>query len=181
MLSAIVCSLLNTLDKKELIQKCTGSLTGYDELIVLTTTVGGLGYCAAWNMAAEMAHGDYLCFISDDHIVSDSLKGMCIEGTVTSPMGTGTGQGVFWGGMFCVPRDIYEKYGLYDMEYDKGIHYMDEDLFERYKKENVPMSRVNVRVVHENPGHTLNRVEDFNTKTSLNHDIFDRKWRRSAQ
>lgn len=178
MISVLVSSLIDSPSKWELLRKCTDSLKGYDELIVLSSS-GSLGYCGSWNKLAEMAKGDFLIFMSDDQeVLSGELKDLCIENTVTSPSGSNMGEGEFWGGFFCMPRNIYEEIGLYDMIYNDGIHYMDEDLKERILKAGFNLKRVkNVEALHTHPGLTLNKVEFFNDKTSRNHSIFDSRWR----
>lgn len=180
MISVVISAYLNRPDSLPVTKECVESLKGYDELIVFTHQ--GLGYCEAWNTAVSMAHGDYIVLISNDHVLKEgTIRDMAIEDTVTSPVGSGTGNEdkPFWGGLFCIPRNIYEKYGLYDMIYDEGIHYMDEDLLCRYQENNVKMTRVpSVNFDHKHPGFTLSKIESFSEKVRKNLSIFGERWKK---
>lgn len=174
-----MCSLLNSPDKEKVIKECIDLLKGYDELILLKVQPGEMGYCEAWNKAASKASGDFLIFVSDDNFVTEgNLQSMCKEDEVISPTGHNVGGDSFWGGMFCLPRKIYEKYGLYDMIFNDGIHYMDTDLARRYDKEGVKMSRTTGVVVdHRDPGYTLSKIPDFNSKVEKNKILYEEKWK----
>lgn len=176
-ISAVVCSLINKPDKMNTIKRCVKSLIGADEVIVFAPTDYNLGFCKSWNFASELATGDYLVFIGDNNIqIAGSLGDLAIEDTVTSPLINGNAQ-EFWGFVFCVPRNIYKKYGLYDLVYNEGVHFMDNDLWKRYLKEGVSLKSVNsVNFSHPEGGQTVNSTPDFQEKMQRNVDIFNERW-----
>lgn len=179
MISVVICSLVTRPEKLETIRKCVRSLKGADEIIVYAPTSYSDGFCKSWNLAASMAHGDYLVFVGDGNIqTTGNLKDLCVENTVTSPLIGGVSQ-EFWGFVFCVPKKIYKKYGLYDMVYNDGVHFMDEDLWRRYKKENVALKSVEtVNFDHPVGGKTVNETPDFKDRVSRNLSILNERWKK---
>jgi len=179
MISVIICSLITKPEKRDIIKRCVGSLKDADEIIVYAPTNYNDGFCKSWNYAASLASGDSLVFIGDGNIqMTGSLKDLVIEDTVSCPLINGKSQ-EFWGFVFCVPRDIYEKHGLYDMIYNEGCHYMDSDLWERYKSLGVPLKSVKtINFHHPTGGATVESSPDFFTRAQINSAIFNERWKK---
>lgn len=158
------------------IKRCVDSLIGHDELIVFTHT--GLGFCEAWNTAASLAKGDYLVLIGARNKQSyGSLQQLAIEDTLVSPYLDGVRR-EFNGFVFCIPRTIYEKHGLFDMEYNEGCNWEDWDLYRRMQSNGVPhvsVSEVSFEHTWGNTG-TIPQTPEFVYKQAKNREIFDRKW-----
>lgn len=174
--SAIVSSYLIDDGKNGLLRKCIKSLAGHDELIVFAHK--GLGFCEAWNTAASFATGDYLVLIGDNTTLDKgTLKDLAIEDKVVLPLVNGK-QKEFNGVVICMPREIYEKHGLYDMVYNDGIHYMDDDLYLRLRSEGVPViTNPGVNFYHPQGGRTVNNIEGFEERVKRNNDIFFERWK----
>ncbi len=158
--------------------KATNSFTGYDELILVWNSIG---FSKAVNVGFQLAKGDFIIMASDDcYLTSGSLAQLAVPGVVTSPLVNGISQD-FSGVMWCVPRDIYEKYGMLDEGYSGGIYCEDEDYWRMLKKEGIPHRCIpEVQIVHPEGGATLTRTPEFNEKVRINKDYFDKKWSNNA-
>lgn len=176
-ISVVIASLIDDAVKLEATQRCVKSLIGADEVIVLSPNDYSWGFCRAWNTAASLATGDFLVFVGATNFLTiGSIRDLAVEDTVTCPLINGRAQ-EFWGFVFCVPRNIYEKYGLYDMAYNDGIHLMDEDLWKRFKKEGVALKSIDsVNFDHPLGGLTINNTHNFHEKAQKNIDIFNERW-----
>lgn len=176
MLSAVIASYFID-DKKPLVLKaCVNSLRGNDETVVFATREN-MGFCFSWNQAASMARGDYMVFIGDNnYLVEGDLSDLAIPGTVTSPLIDGKASD-FWGFVFCMPREVYEKIGLYDMDFNDGVHFMDDDLKRRIERAGIPMRSVStVNFHHPEGGRTINQIKEVGYKIGINSEIFNKKW-----
>lgn len=179
MISVVICSLITSPEKKDILKRCVSSLSGADEIIVYAPTNYDDGFCASWNYAASLASGDYIVLLGDANIqTKGSIKDLAIENTVTSPLINDKSQ-EFWGFCFCIPRNIYEEYGLYDMIYNDGSHYMDEDLWRRYKKNGVSLKSVSsINFHHPVGGQTVESSPKFRDRASRNAQIFKERWKK---
>ena len=138
-----------------------------------------MGFSRAVNKGYELARGDYIIMATDDcFLTGGSLEDLAVEGTVTSPVIDGRGEQAFSGVMWCVPRDIYEKYGMLDEKYSEGIFFEDEDYWMLLKTENIPHKCINtVCVAHPEGGSTLKNVEEYTRRVNINKIYFNDKWR----
>lgn len=174
-ISIVISSYLIDPQKEAVLKRCVDSLPPCDDLVVFKHK--GLGFCEAWNTAASKATGDYLVFIGDANIYcSGDLRNLCVENTVTAPKVDNHEEG-FNGHVFCMPRSVYEKYGLYDMEYNEGVHFMDEDLKKRLEHNGVGMRYVSSVVFsHPQGGRTVNNEKNFCERVQKNSDLFSKRW-----
>lgn len=178
MISALVSSYWVDGQKAEILQRCLDSLEGADEILSLVTHHKcPLGFADAWNRLATLAKGDFLIFIGDNNTLTrGSLSQLCISGTVTSPLINEKGQ-EFWGMVFCMPRDIYESVGLYDMRFNNGSHWEDTDLLRRLKEKNIPLKSVpDVNFNRPQGGRTIDATPGNEHKKTINAEIFIKKW-----
>lgn len=178
MISALVSSYWIDDKKPEILKKCLDSLEGADEILSLVThKKSPLGFADAWNRLATLARGDYLIFIGDNNsLTKGDLKDLCVPDTVTSPLINGRGQ-EFWGMVFCMPREVYEKIGLYDMVFNNGSHWEDTDLWRRIKRSGTPLISVPIVEFRRScGGRTIDADPSSNYKKSINAEIFKRKW-----
>jgi hypothetical protein len=171
--SAVISSYLIDPEKKDILKRCVNSLNGSDETVVFAHN--GLGFCEAWNTAASLSTGDFLVFIGDSsYQVAGDLHDLAVEGAVTFPEVPGqvSGRQV---STFCLPRAIYESCGLYDMIYNEGIHYMDDDLLNRLEK--FPQKVIkSVRFEHPVGGRTINNMPNLSSKVQINQELYERRW-----
>lgn len=177
MISVVISCYIVDGEVPKLLKRCVASLREYDEIVIYSHK-GGFGFAESWNLAAELAHGDYLIFIGCTNIlISGSLSDLCVPDTVTSPLVNGNSQ-EFWGFVFCMPRNIYEKHGLYDMVYNEGSHMEDEDLWNRLKSNNVMLKSIStVNFSHEIDGKSISKTPSVNDRISKNRNIFNERWK----
>lgn len=179
MISALVSSYWVDDEKPEILKKCLNSLEGADEILSLVThKKTPLGFSDAWNRLATLAKGDYLIFIGDNNtLVKGTLDQLCIPGTVTSPLINGQSQ-EFWGMVFCLPREVYEELGLYDMRFNNGSHWEDTDLWRRIKKAEIPLQSVKeVDFYRPSGGRSIDADPRNVDKKSINCELFKDKWK----
>lgn len=177
-LSVLISSLWIDADKPTTLKVCLNSIENADEVIALVSPFNyRLGYADSWNRLATLATGDFILFMGDNcRIESGNIKDLCVPNVVTSPLLNGKEQD-FWGSVFCMPKEIYKKIGLYDMDYNEGCHYEDEDLRNRLSKNNITMMSINtVNVVKSLGGRTIDRIPGSDSKKGLNREIYNRKW-----
>lgn len=168
----------NRPEKRQMLRRCVESFTGYDELVLVWND--GAGFSKAVNMGFELAKGDYIAMVSDDcFLVSGDVRDLMVEGTVTSPKIHQNQAQAFSGVMWCFPRDLYEKYGMLDEGFTKGIYYEDEDLWMKLKTENIPHKCIeSVVVSHPEGGATLIHDPNRGDKIEANKNYFLEKWGR---
>lgn len=175
MISVIVPYYENRIEKRAMLKRAVDSFKGYDELIIVWND--GLGFSKAVNRGFELARGDYIIMASDDCVLLEgSLSDLCVPNTVTSPMVNGTNQS-FSGVLWCVPLNIYEKYGLLDENYTAGILYEDTDYLKMMEKYGIAHKMIeSVKISHPEGGATLTRTPEFTRRVQINKDYFDQKW-----
>lgn len=173
-LSVVVPYCENRPEKRAMLERAVGSFGGHDELILVWNQIG---FSKAVNIGFRLAKGDYIIMASDDaYIVGGSLDMLCRPNAVTSPMVNGVEQ-AFSGVMWCVPRNIYEQYGMLDEGYSNGIYFEDEDYWMLLKTEGINHFMVpEVKILHPEGGATLTRTPDFNAKVEINRNYFATKW-----
>ena len=177
-LSVLVSSYWVDSDKSSILANCLNSIDNADEVLSLVTPFNyRLGYADGWNRLATLATGDFLLFIGDScKIESGNIKDLCIPGTVTSPLLNGKAQN-FWGSVFCMPREVYNTIGLYDMAYNDGCHYEDEDLYKRLSHNGINTISINtVNVIKNTGGRTIDKIAGNDHKKGINQQIFNNRW-----
>ena len=74
-----------------------------------------VGFTKNINRGWKIASGDYTMLVNSDTLLFEGkLKDLCIPGRVTSPRVSGYITEKLFGGFFCVPKEIQEKYGYLD-------------------------------------------------------------------
>lgn len=177
-LSVLVSSLWIDDDKPATLNGCLNSIENADEVISLVTHINyPLGYSDSWNRLAKLATGDFILFMGDNcRIESGNIRDLCVPEVVTSPLLNGEEQD-FWGSVFCMPKEVYNTIGLYDMDYNEGCHYEDEDLWKRLTKNKVQTMSINtVNVIKNVGGRTIDKIPSNNHKKEINRKVFNRKW-----
>lgn len=177
-LSVVISSLWIDNEKPSILHKCVSSLSGHNELLALVTdSKTPLGFADSWNRVARLATGDYILFVGDNCVLDKGdLKDLCIENTVSSPVLNFQTQN-FWGSVFCMPRNVYEQVGLYDMRYNEGSNYEDDDLRNRIEKIGYKFRCV-VTVQFSKPsgGRTIDANPDKELKKRRNAEIYREIW-----
>lgn len=177
-ISALVSSLWIDDEKPSILKRCLDSLVGADEILSLVTHDSTpLGFADSWNRLATLSTGDYIVFIGDNNIMTlGNLKELCIPNTVTSPSING-GSSEFQGMVFCMPRNIYNQIGLYDMKFNYGCHWEDIDLWRRIKENNIELKVISaVNFNRPQGGRTIDLFPDHIAKKRLNHSLYIEKW-----
>lgn len=177
-LSVLVSSYWLDADKPTVLKGCLNSIENADEVIALVNPFNyRLGYADSWNRLATLATGDFILFMGDNcRIESGNIKDLCVPNAVTSPLLNGVAQD-FWGSVFCMPREVYNTIGLYDMDYNNGCHYEDEDLWKRLTKNKIQTMSINtVNVVKNLGGRTIDKIPGNDHKKGINREVFNKKW-----
>lgn len=164
--------------KRAVLKRCTDSLIGHDELIVVSNWKEG--YAKPINKGLAIARGEYMLVMNDDVILLEGdLKELCDPMAVTSPLVNGErpSTGIF-GCVFCIPRWVYEQTGGLWEGYE--ISYFDDDDFiMTLKQSNIPMKSVpSVKFSHPDGGRTLHTFPNHNEFFERNKLIFQKRWER---
>jgi len=177
MISVIIPYWESTPEKKEVLKKCTKSLKGHDEIIIVWND--RMGFAPSINRGLANAQGDYLIVMNDDvELESGNLKELCVPDTVTSPLNGGRAYPHIWGSCFCIPRRIYNRIGGLDERYETS-YFDDDDLIFTLRGLNVPMETVSSVVFrHPKAGTTLDVLPDRNEFFERNRQRFLEKWGR---
>lgn len=160
-------------DKKNVLKETVDTMKGYDELIIVPNWKEG--YAKPINHGLSMATGDFILVTNDDMIYDGaSLKRLCDDASVTSPLVNGKSQ-PFWGCSFCIPRWVYDEIGGMYEGYD--ISYFDDnDYWDTLKKNNIPMRCVEDVRVTSSGGRTLDRFSNRNDFFEKNRKHFMERW-----
>jgi hypothetical protein len=178
MISVLVSSFWIDDGKPEILKNCLNSLVGADEVLSLVTHKNTpLGYADAWNRLASLAKGDYLVFLGDNSVqIKGNLQDLAIKGTVTCPV-VNEQQHPFSGFVFCLPRTIYEEFGLYDMRYNNGSHWEDTDLWRTYKVNNIRIKTIeSVGFSKLTNGRTIFNIPNSDIRIANNMKAYKEKW-----
>lgn len=152
--------------------KCVASLTGYHELIVVVNH--GDGFAKSVNRGLKLAKGDYIMVVNNDiEMTEGTLEMLAVPNTVTSPRSNGWSQ-PFWGSFFCIPRNVYERIGGLDEQFEIG-YYEDDDYIKRLELAGIPMKCIEECNIVTFGGATMKL---FNVKelSEANKDKFLKKW-----
>jgi len=176
--SALISSFWIDDEKPNILKKCLDSLEGVDEILSLVThPKSPVGFSLSWNRLSLLATGDYIIFIGDNNIMTKgNLKDMCIPNTVTSALSNNNDCG-FNGTVFCLPRNIFETIGLYDLRFNDGSHWEDIDLWRRLKESNIPMETITT-INFDRPmgGRTIDKIDNHLQRKIRNNHLYKIKW-----
>lgn len=125
-----------------LLDRCTKSLSGYDEFVLVLNDA--IGYGKAFNQGLKYAKGDYLVCVSNDTVLTGgSLADLCKPGVVTYS------RNAQWGCFFCLPRSVYEQIGGFDERFEKA-YWEDVDYRKRLEVAGISCLRIDsIEVQHE--------------------------------
>ena len=176
MKTSVIIPFMNAFEGKyKILEDCIDSFTGADEIIVVENWRAG--YAVPINYGLSQASGDFLIVMNDDLIFDGgSLKRLCREDAVTSPVVNGNNQ-KFWGCCFCMPRWVYEKVGALDEQYTIS-YFDDDDYLLTLEKFGIPMYSVPHVSVTTKGGTTLDTFPDRNEFFEENKQKFLEKWGR---
>lgn len=157
----------------EALRKCTSSLQGADEVIVI---VNEIGFGPAMNLGISLAKGDYLALVNNDCYMQPgwNLEELCVPGTVTHPLVNGIVH-EFDGAFLVIPRSIIDNElggQVYDEIFKVG-YWEDVDLWVRLKEANVPIEQKHVHVSHPEPGSTMRHMDK--NQDNINKQVFIQK------
>lgn len=157
--------------EESVLEECVKSINGYDELILVVND--GIGYGAAVNRGLKLAKGDYLMIANDDIILDrGDIRSLCEPDAVTCPQINNEHKD-FNGGLFCIPRAVYEKVGGFDEQFKIG-YFEDDDYIMRLRANGIPMRcHYDVHIKHEHGGMTMHKMEN---KYDENQKKFFDKW-----
>lgn len=178
-ISVVISSYWVDDEKPMLLKKCVDSLKGADEILTLVTfPKAPLSFSEAHNRIAKLATGDYIIVVGDNAtLVEGKLQDMCIPNTVTSALINYQPFGPTGIVIYCFPRDIYEKLGLYDPLFNDGSHWEDTDMLRRLYENGVEVLQLgNVNFYKPSNGRTIQTREDFEKKRQHNQDVYYKKW-----
>lgn len=161
-------------EKRDILKRCTQSLVGHDEIIVVSNWKEG--YAVPINKGLKIANGEFLLVMNDDiYLETGNLKDLCDPNAVTSPLINGQRQN-FWGCCFCIPRWVFEQTGgLYE---GYRISYFDDnDFIEVLKQNEIPMKSVDtVNFINPQGGTTLHTFPDHKEFFEENRKHFEQRW-----
>lgn len=161
--------------KRECLKKCVSSLSGpYEFLIIFHKH---LSFAKACNTGLALAHGEFICVVSDDVVLQEgALEDLCVQDVVASPRLNGVKHD-FWGAFFCFPKSVYEKVGGFDERFEVGF-YEDDDMIMRLKQTGIEMSGIEkVNAIHLG-GRTMSRIPHIEEIAMENRKKFKEKWGR---
>jgi GT2 family glycosyltransferase len=164
-------------EKREILKRCTSSLRGHSEIILVSNWKEG--YAVPINKGLKIANGDYLLVMNDDIFQNaGDLQDLCNPESVTSPTINGHAQ-PFWGCCFCMPRWVYEKTGGLDERY-RISYFDDDDFIFTLQSLDIPMTSVpSVNFVNpDGGGTTLHTFPDHQAFFEENRQKFLEKWGR---
>lgn len=174
MISLLIPHVPYSKEADEMLDTCVNSLSGYDELILVVND--GIGYGASFNRGLKYSKGDFIvCVSNDTRLVRGSIKDLCVDGVVTTPLVNGSQ--MQFGCFFCMPRSIYEKIGGFDERF-RGAYYEDNDLLTRWQGAGIELRQIKeVEVLHTG-GVTVKAIMNEGELVERNRQIYLDKWGR---
>jgi len=158
----------------ELLKRCIDSLSGYDELIVVTNQPGTIGFTKAVNIGLKLAKGDYIMVVNNDIVWErGNLKDLCKPNSVTSPMMKEQPQ-FFWGCFFVVPREVLDKVGYLDEQF--FLYCSDTDYVKRCREAKIAVESVQSCNVFTEGAQTTQTLPDRKKNDDADTAKFLSKW-----
>jgi len=179
-ISVVISSYWVDDEKPSLLKRCVDSLVDADEILTLVTfPKASLSFAEAHNRIATLATGDYIIVVGDNAVLAEgSLKDMCIPNTVTSPLINSAPFGASGIVIYCMPRNIYEKVGIYDPIFYNGSHWEDTDLLRNLYENNIEVKQLEtVNFSKSQNGRTIESFSNFEEKRQHNQDVYFKKWK----
>lgn len=104
------------------------------------------------NRGLEMARGDYIIIFCNDIVLDDKnwLNVLGVSNTITSWKSSIS----HWGfkeldaSLWCIPRSVIKKVGLFDIAYQGAYGYSDNDYLMRAHLLGIPFQDVGIRATH---------------------------------
>jgi len=165
----------------EALRACVASLPPGCEKVVVVNQ--GTGFATNANIGLRLARGDYVALVTNDcRVVAGDVYDLCVPGTVTSPLvleKPGIEPGGFHGAFWVAPREVLDRVGLFDEQFE-GAFFEDDDYLERLRQAGIPTSQVaSVRVWSRRVGLTMSKLPDQGKGwLATNERRFEEKWGR---
>ncbi len=171
MISVVIPHYPLTESHNEALRKCTASIKGADEIIVVVND--GMGFAPAMNLGISLAKGNYLVLANNDLVFGDwHIEELCRHDAVTFPIINGIIQ-EFTGACLMLPRKIIQKLGtVYDERFKIGF-WEDVDLWVRLKELGIPFEQLPFHCAHPSPGMTMQHMNP--SQDHINKQIFLQK------
>lgn len=175
--SVVIASLWNHEHCPNLLNRCMSSLVGADEIITLVNTPDNpIGFSEAFNRVASYATGDFIIPLGHaNYQTSGNLKDLCIENTVTHPnLNGGVHHNPY---VFCIPKNIYQQIGLYDMIYNDGNHWEETDFWKTVHSKQILTANIStVNFNKELGGSSMTQIPDIKERVERNRKLYKLKW-----
>lgn len=156
------------------LKQAVDSLSGYDELVVVTNQAATIGFTKAVNIGLSLAKCDYLMVVNNDIVwEKGNLSDLCYPNAVTSPFVNGKGQ-EFWGCFFVIPRTVLEKVGLLDERF--YLYCSDTDFVMRLREARIKCIAVETCGILTEGGRTCMTFPDRATLDANDTQKFIEKW-----
>jgi glycosyltransferase involved in cell wall biosynthesis len=137
---------------KESLHSLISHSVGEDYELMIMDRIGVL---AEINRGFRESRGDYIVFFSNDLILEGPwLDRLAIPNTITSFLETVSSfdSEHRWkeldASLLCVPRNIFEQIGEWDLAFEGGYGYADNDFLYRARALNIPLQAVPIKVRH---------------------------------
>lgn len=104
------------------------------------------------NRGLQTARGDFIVFVCNDMVLNDPtwLQKLAVPGVITSWRSSVS----HWGfkevdaSLWCIPREVYEKVGLFDEQYMGSYGYSDNDYLMRAHLAGIELRGVDIQAEH---------------------------------
>jgi hypothetical protein len=141
----------------------------------------GTGFARNVNLGLRLASGDFVAVAGNDsRVVEGDVYDLCLSGAVASPVvegKPGIEPGGFHGAFWVAPREVIERVGPLDEQFE-GAFFEDDDYLERLRAADIPTVQVSsVRVQSSRIGLTMSKVpEQAEAWYAANECRFAEKW-----
>lgn len=176
MITAIIPHVPDLEGTNEALQRCTDSLVGADEVLIVENN--SIGYGRAVNCGLRAARGDFLVVLGNDtELLEGSLADLAMHSGVCTPRITPQPKDNFPRAFFCMPRWVYEEVGGFDERFVKG-YYEDDDLIKRMFLAGIQFHyNPDVLVHHEHGGGLTMKQMGEQKYHEINREIYLTKWK----